>query len=459
MAILYVNLFFLFRVLRKGKVIIKFICFIAVTAELTANAYSTFYCNSYTPKEQIGGYIEEISPIIEEVKNRNKDNFYRVEQSYKNTTNDSMLLNYNGLTHSSSANDLNLRDVLRNLGYKTSLVYELYGMGSTIPIDSILGIKYIIAINNNSIFNSYVYPQNMYFNKISTEWDYSVYENPYALPIAYMVNEKLAHIQRWDNESAFTYSNYILNAMVNESFDLYNPLEITDIKLNNVYTELINNETVYKKVDLTKNGTVEFTVKAVDNNPVFMFLKSQAYEDYMAGKTNGLIMKNNVRLNVNNHIKFEEFTSKGYNVQFIGNYLKDKEFKIVMTIMNNSTTIGEVQIYSCDMIKFKEVYDNLSFNQIENTEYKDGYIKGTINVESDKKLMFTSIPYDEGWKLKVDGEKKNYIKVLNGFIAVELDEGQHEIEFKYILPGLKYGIIISLASLCFLIYGNIKHRR
>lgn len=240
---------------------------------------------------------------------------------------------------------------------------------------------------------------------------------------------------------------------------IYNPLQITDVKLNNIYTDLINNEIVYKKVDLTKNGTVEFTVKAVDNNPVFMFLKSQAYEDYMAGKTNGLIMKNNVRLNVNNHIKFEEFTSKGYNVQFIGNYLKDKEFKIVMTIMNNSTTIGEVQIYSCDMIKFKEVYDNLSFNQIENTEYNDGYIKGTINVESDKKLMFTSIPYDEGWKLKVDGEKKNYIKVLNGFIAVELDEGQHEIEFKYILPGLKYGIIISLASLCFLMYGNIKHRR
>ena len=73
--------------------------------------------------------------------------------------------------------------------------------------------------------------------------------------------------------------------------------------------------------------------------------------------------------------------------------------------------------------------------------------------------MFTSIPYDEGWKLKVDGEKKNYIKVLNGFIAVELEEGQHIIEFKYTPPGFKCGIIISLISLCFLIYRNMKYRR
>ena len=126
--------------------------------------------------------------------------------------------------------------------------------------------------------------------------------------------------------------------------------------------------------------------------------------------------------------------------------------------MNSSTTIEEVQIYSCDMLKFKEVYDELSLNTIEDIEYKDGYVKGNINVNDDKKLMFTSIPYDEGWTLKVDGKKYDYIKVLNGFIAVELDKGQHKIQFKYVPPGLKIGILISLLSLGFLIL-KLKKRR
>ena len=99
------------------------------------------------------------------------------------------------------------------------------------------------------------------------------------------------------------------------------------------------------------------------------------------------------------------------------------------------------------MDKFQEVYKNLSSNIIENTVYEDGYVKGNIEVTADKTLMYTSIPYDEGWSLKVDGEDYDYFKILDGLIGVKLQPGEHEIEFKYKLPGLELGIGISIFSL------------
>lgn len=51
-----------------------------------------------------------------------------------------------------------------------------------------------------------------------------------------------------------------------------------------------------------------------------------------------------------------------------------------------------------------------------------------------KTLLYTSIPYDEGWKIKVDGQDVEYIKLLDGLIAVQLNEGNHVIEFKYKTP-------------------------
>ena len=110
------------------------------------------------------------------------------------------------------------------------------------------------------------------------------------------------------------------------------------------------------------------------------------------------------------------------------------------------------------MDKFQEVYKNLSSNIIENTIYEDGYVKGSIEVTADKTLMYTSIPYDEGWSLKVDGKDYGYFKILDGLIGVKLQQGEHEIEFKYKLPGLELGIGVSICSLgiVLLVIKNIK---
>ena len=440
-----------------SKIILPLISLLVMT-ELSLNAYLSMKNIKYIDKGHIGEYIETVSPLIEEVKSLN-DNFYRIEQVYRNTLNDSMLLNYNGLGHSSSANEESTGRLIKNFGFKTSTINEIYNMGTTIPIDSILGIKYLISMEEPEFFKCYKYKQNMFYNKIKTEGNYAVYQNPYALPIAFMVNEALESTKSNEAKNKFAYNNDILKSMVNENYDIYKELNVTDIKLNNLSEVKYDDETVYQKEIKGVKATIELTLKAHEYGPVYMFLKSSEYENGFSSKKSNISSQNGVSITVNSNVKYDQFTGHGYNIQFIGTYHKDEEITIEISVLNDSFSLDEVQLYYCDMDRFQDIYKNLSYNIIENTIYKDGYVKGNIEVTADKTLMYTSIPYDEGWSLKVDGEDYDYFKILDGLIGVKLQPGEHKIEFKYKLPGLRLGIGISIFSLGILILAFKNKKR
>lgn len=449
-VLIYSFIIILFRKVSLKRIFINFLCIIIVICELSLNIYLIIINNIYISQNYVKQYIEDLSPIIEDIKKDN-DNFYRTEMTFNNTLNDSMLLNFNGLTHSSSTNEKNIMNIVDSLGYKTASTCEIYNQGSTIPVDSILGVRKLISAKNPKIFSCYDHLENHYYNVIKDYGDYVVYENPYALPIAFMVNDSLKTLQQDNIDNLFDYTGSIFDSMVNEETNLYNKLEVTDIKLNNVEAITELEENLYTKIDTEKDASIDITIKSKDNNPVYLFLKSNIYEEAIDNNIIGTIRGSAVEVISNGGAKYAQFTGLGYNIQFIGNYNDGEEIKVTIKLAGDTTTIKEVQVYSCNMDNFEGVYENLSSNTIENTEYKDGYVKGDVTVTADKTLLYTSIPYDEGWTLKVDGKDYEYIKILNGFIGVDLEEGQHTIEFKYKLPGFKVGLSISIISLIALV--------
>ena len=80
------------------------------------------------------------------------------------------------------------------------------------------------------------------------------------------------------------------------------------------------------------------------------------------------------------------------------------------------------------------------------TEFTDTCVKGRVNV-SDRPVLFTTIPYDKGWTVYVDGEKTAYRDLENSFILVDLEPGEHTVEFRYWPSGLTVGIILTLAGI------------
>ena len=391
-----------------------------------------------------------MQPIVNELKEE-MDNFYRMEEVFTNTYDDSMLLNYYGITHSSSSNDRNTKEFMEKMGFKTAPSFEGYNRGGLISVDSLLGLKYQIAAVRAEKFSSYEYTENNYYKKVLEQDEYIVYENPFALPIAFMVNKDLKNVNI-SNVNAFDLNNNILSSMVKSEEIINKPLEITEIESNNLTSITKDGETYYKKINQDEDASIIFTVEASDNNPVYMFLKSELYEN----KINNY---NQVLITINDSKEFPQFDSGNYNVEYIGTYNTGNEIKIEVHLNREQFSLKELQVYSCDVSKFEEIYNNLNENTITNTVYKDGYINGDINVTENKTLLYTSIPYDEGWSITVDGDEVEYIKILDGLIGVELNEGNHNIEFKYKTPGLLLGSSISLISIIIIVFIEIVKKK
>ena len=88
-------------------------------------------------------------------------------------------------------------------------------------------------------------------------------------------------------------------------------------------------------------------------------------------------------------------------------------------------------------------------------DFKDNYITGRINVKTDENLLYFSVPYDEGWDIKIDGVDVEPVEVAESMMAVPIESGEHNIEMHYRSKGLNQGLAISGISILFFIFMNV----
>jgi uncharacterized membrane protein YfhO len=98
---------------------------------------------------------------------------------------------------------------------------------------------------------------------------------------------------------------------------------------------------------------------------------------------------------------------------------------------------------------FEDAVNALKQNGFSPT-VKDGYVSGSFRAEKDGLLM-TTIPYNKGWTVKVDGVRADVKKAADCMIAIPLTQGEHKIEMEFRPPYLVTGALISLASVCLFI--------
>ena len=91
--------------------------------------------------------------------------------------------------------------------------------------------------------------------------------------------------------------------------------------------------------------------------------------------------------------------------------------------------------------------EKLSKDQFEISEHSDTLLKGSVTISENNDLLFTSIPYDEGWKVYIDGEEKELVKTANSLLAVEISEGTHTLKFKYLPDHFILGNIVAVSGL------------
>ena len=80
-----------------------------------------------------------------------------------------------------------------------------------------------------------------------------------------------------------------------------------------------------------------------------------------------------------------------------------------------------------------------------------------------ERLVFFSVPHDNGWKAYVDGKETEILTINGGLMGVIVPAGESRIEFKFTTPGLKAGALISLVFLLglgvYCIVDNVRRKK
>jgi uncharacterized membrane protein YfhO len=123
----------------------------------------------------------------------------------------------------------------------------------------------------------------------------------------------------------------------------------------------------------------------------------------------------------------------------------------------------DTQFYYCDTQKFTELLaEQDPAEGISDLAVEDGRVSASVKLTEDR-LLLTTIPYERGWTLRVDGVKTDIVPYQDALISVPLKAGDHSIRLEFRAPGLTAGIIISSISLCafvlLMLVGRAKSKR
>ncbi len=392
---------FIFYLSQKKKTLIKILCVTMISLEVFANGYLIIKNMEYVEKSEFVNFVKEEEKRVNKYKS-NDNEFYRIESKIRRSINDSYLFNYNGMMHYSSLYGKKNQEILNNYGLRHSLIPD--NCSDTTPVMmSLLGIKY--AFNKNEY--------ELYYNSDDYDnYDKYVYKYKYALPLGYGVSNKLKNLSLTNNP--INNINETLKSMTNTKKNVFETYDV-----DNIYDFEKGDDELFILIDCLEEKQTNIKI----------------YFD-------------------NNLIKDTRVIKDGANTLV---YIPSRVKKVTIRKEKETSKIN-LKLYKYHNEIFKECYNRLNKNVLKIEKNNERYIKASINNKK-KTLLFTSIVYEKGWKVKINGKKVNTIELPNGFTGIEVPKGNNTIEFKYIPIGFTLGMYTSILGFIFLICDIINNKK
>lgn len=381
-------------------------------------------------------FIDQYTGIVNSVKEYDPT-FYRMEKYNHRKTNDPFTLDFYGLSNSTSTLNAKQIDFLNYMGYCSKSHWSQY-MGGTPVSDSLLGLKYIIYDKAD--------PNELY-ELIDTDTDHSkyAYHNPYCLPIAYSVSNLINDITKFDitsYQSPFDMMNNMVASMLgkDEPIELFKKLECEESDTDNVSRSNIASHWKYAKLSEDETAEVTFSLTAETESMIYMFLPSEYPRE--------------VKIYVNGSPKDTFFGNETDRIVELGEYDKGQVLNVSLSLEKENLYISsDTDFYFAylDDELFRKTFTELQKGGVNITEFSETRLYGTVDVPEDRTTLFATVPYDDGWVLKIDGEVTDYNISQSALISAKITPGEHTVEFEYKPKCFTYGLTISLCALALFI--------
>ena len=408
-----------------------------ISGESLFNSINGFNHSGSTNRENYIKYINATDDLLNYIKDTDTDEnkFFRQEFARFTAINESTMYHYNGFSQFSSLAYGDTSKLLENLGIAaTSNSYRYYD--PTPLLDSMFNIKYIMSKDNKINNDNYDFVDQ--FDNVY------LYKNKTPLSIGFMVNDNIKDWQT-DNRTPFmTQNDFVYNAT-----DITDEL-LTEFPVEHFRADFVDIEqkdhmqsysyTLHDETNLDLIPTVYARTYIPKTQRTFLYVES----------TNSKRFKYAI-----NGDLYDREISTGRSLIDLGvlsaGDFVDIEFSLDRKGSYETTysKTGNFRVYAGSFNEdvFDKIYEDLSDEMLIVTDYDSTSLNGTIKAKKDG-LMFTSIPYDEGFTAFVDGIKTELVPVGNdGLIAIPVTAGEHEISFKYHVKGFNIGLILTIISL------------
>ncbi|MCC8059420.1 MAG: YfhO family protein [Clostridiales bacterium] len=389
---LYLGAIFLSRRGRRGRRKALILAITVVSLEAAVNmAVTSVTTTSRTSYTADNAAVEKLVSTLQP-----NDSFFRVEKVTRKTKNDGAWMHFPSVSLFSSTANADLSTLFRKLGMESSTnAYSING--STPLIDMLFAVKYGIYSEE---------PENNGLRSfLAQEGDTLLYQNSYVLPLGFMVPADFE--ERWD-------------------INISNPADV-----QNSLTDCLGAAHVLSLVmDAQVSGqTLTFTPE--ESGEYYAYVENKEIEKVSVSTEKGSKTFDNV--------------DRGYLLEL--GYCEAGE-TVTLTAQDTKESMW-ADIYRFSEKGLASVYDKLSAESWKLLSWTDTTLSGTVACVQDG-LMLTTIPWDEGWTITVDGAETDAVKMLDAFVGVSLTEGNHTVEMYYCPKGLKAGALISGISLLIL---------
>lgn len=284
--------------------------------------------------------------------------------------------------------------------YQNVFMRNLFGINS--QVDNETGHEtffnnvrpFIYGISNDNVYNQ------------------SGLDNESKLQRLFALNE---HAYTQDSPKTAKASNYPMQNIINDK---------------KVYTAKELNNKIYQiPAQYQKNGVIIMSMENISNPEVLTKVKVGDHVNYFYGR------------NI-----YKEPPHK------VGYFFWDASSKLKNLVVK--TTLNEQKFTNIKI-------DYIPQSVIDNNFMHDYITASNIKIDPNKAYEFdlnmrkpgmlaTSIFYDDGFNILVDGKKVPNEKINYNFLGTNLSQGNHHIKITYTMPGFKVGAVISFIGLLIL---------
>ncbi len=416
--VFYGTLFLLMTMDRHRKIWYVRIFSLAAIIEMGVSAVIGYGSIGQISVSKFFSGTDEMEKIIDTLAD---GSFYRAEVAEAKFVDESSWHRLNGISLFGSTAMENTVNIMDNLGFYTGCNEYLY-KGGTPLTNLMLNVRYLFFRPGDTLKTDFQYKE---------EFDtFSVYENPVQnTSIGYVINRA---IMGWNYRSAYPFR--VLNDFCIQGYQtdrLFHTFEIEDPVTEGCRVENTNAGEYHFFYESSKDDNLLFSIPVPKTvKDMYLFYDGTQVE--------------NVRIAVDDR---QILTGDKDGIMLYAGRIEGGSTVTVKMRLKGEKKDGYIRLSAAafDRPGFEKLARGMTQKAFRVKSISSGSVEGEAETEEEEMLFF-SIPYDQGWTVRVDGKKTSPAAVGNAFLAVKTGKGKHKISLKYSPPGFSAGWKISLFS-------------